>query len=147
VTDGRLFQPTLTGYRKPAGIARPWRQSAQALVAFVGGALSFAIVGAVNAHRLGLPRSAAYKIVAIALTMEAVMLLLVLGDGPVKGPAVLFAGTAAFWCSQFYVQGTPDRVYHYFTRTDEPYETCDVGVLACIFIRPIEIAALVALAP
>jgi hypothetical protein len=138
-----LLEPTLKDHRGPA--ERPWALSAQRLVAVFGGALAFGFVAALNTRRLGLPRKAAYQIAAIALGLEALMFLLVVGTGHFEVPGVLFTGLVAYWCS-YQIQVTPDRVHHYYTR-DEPYEPCEIGVLACLVLRPIEIGLLVALVP
>lgn len=143
----RLLQPSLTHHRAPIARLRPWALSGQRYVAFFGGALAFGIIGALNTRRLGLPRSAAYKIAGIALGLEAVMLTLVIANLPMKAPAVLFTGLVAYWCSS-YLQVTPDRVYHYYTRGPDPYDRLDdAGGGACIGARAFEIALLVALVP
>jgi hypothetical protein len=146
VDADRLLQPSLTDHRAPVARLRPWALNGQRYVAFFGGALAFGIIGALNTQRLGLPRSAAYKIAGIALGLEAVVLTLLIGDLPLKVPAVLFTGLVAFWCSS-YLQVTPDRVYHYYTRGGDPYDRLDdPGAAACFGARAFEIA-LVALVP
>jgi hypothetical protein len=147
VDADRLLQPSLTHHGAPIARLRPWALSGQRYVALFGGALAFGIIGALNTRRLGLPRAAAYKIAGIALGLEAVMLVLVIGVLPMKAPPLLITGLVAYWCSSD-LQVTPDRVYHYYTRVPDPYDRLDdPGAAACFAGRGFEIALLVALVP
>jgi hypothetical protein len=137
-----LFEPALTGYRRPP--YRPWRLQSQVYVAFFGGPLAIGAIAVGNAFKLGMARSAELAIAAAALLAEATLVLLVaLAD--VGGFSFgVIAGLAAYGPA-YLLQRSPDRVYLFHSRDDEPYDgLLGPGLLAVIAARIGESAALTA---
>jgi hypothetical protein len=135
-----LLQPTLAGHEhRPAG-PKPWRLGSQVYVAFFGGALAAGAIGAYNAITLRMPRTAQVAIAAMALAAEAALFAFVtVTDTDEVRIVSIFAGLAAFG-GAYLLQRSPDRVYHYHTDDDEPYESLfGPGLVACIAARSFEV--------
>jgi hypothetical protein len=134
-----LLQPTLADQERRPSNYKPWRLSSQVYVGFFGGALAVAPIGFHNATTLGMPLRARLAIVAIALAAEAA-LIAVVRTTAVDEVRVLsiVAGLAAFG-GAYLLQRSPDRVYHFHTDDDEPYESLfGAGLVACIVARIFE---------
>ena len=142
-----LLQPVLTGREETQHETRPYRLSSQVYVAFFGGALAVGAIGALNATLLRMPRTQIAAIVAIALAVEAA-LVVAFGLADLENQARIassVAGLLAFGGS-FLIQRSADRVYHFHSRADEPYESLIVpGLITVIAARIFEAALVSAL--
>jgi hypothetical protein len=137
-----LFEPALTGRQEQAPQVRPWRLGSQVYVAFFGGPLAVGGIGAFNAGILRMPRPAIAGIVAAALLAEAAFLVVyaVAGLEDSGRIASTVAGLVAFG-PIFLIQRSADRVYHFHTREDEPYQGLfGPGLIAVICGRIVEYA-------
>jgi hypothetical protein len=141
-----LLQPTLAGREEAQHETPPFRLSSQVYVAFFGGALAVGAIGAFNAALLQMPRRQIAAIAAIALALEAA-LIVAFGLADLENQARIassVAGLIAFG-GIFLIQRSADRVYHFHTRADEPYQSLFVpGLIAVIAARIVE-AALISL--
>jgi hypothetical protein len=142
-----LLQPTLAGREQVRHGTPPFRLSSQVYVAFFGGALAVGAIGAFNAALLGMRRMQIAAIAAIGLALEAA-LIVVSGLADLESQARIastVAGLIAFG-GIFLIQRSADRVYHYHSRADEPYQSLFVpGLIAVIAARIVEAALVSAL--
>ena len=132
-----LLQPTLADHEGTK--YRPFRLSSQVYVAFFGGALAVGAIGCVNAVFLGMPNRARVAIVALALAAEGALVALAAATetGQVRLLSII-AGLVAFG-GVYLIQRSPDRVYHFHTDDDEPYESLFLpGLVTCFAARIIE---------
>jgi hypothetical protein len=133
-----LLQPTLAGHeRRP--MYKPWRLGSQVYVAFFGGPLAVGAIAAYNSITLGMPRSARFAIAAIALAAEAAFAAAILLTETDSTRLIsIVAGLAAFG-GVYLIQRSPDRVYHFHTDEDEPYDSLfGAGLFAVIVARIFE---------
>jgi hypothetical protein len=135
-----LFQPALSGRRQETPREYPWRLGSQVYVAFFGGPLAVGGIGAFNAGFLQMPKRAIAAIVATALVAEAAFLVVyaVAGLDDSGRIASTVAGLAAFGVI-YLIQRSADRVYHFHTREEEPYQSLfGPGFVAVIAARIFE---------
>jgi hypothetical protein len=133
-----LLQPTLAGHeRRP--MYKPWRLGSQVYVAFFGGPLAVGAIAAYNSITLGMPRSARFAIAGIALAAEAAFAAAILLTETDSTRLIsIVAGLAAFG-GVYLIQRSPDRVYHFHTDEDEPYDSLfGAGLFAVIVARIFE---------
>jgi hypothetical protein len=132
-----LLQPTLVDHEGPK--YRPFRLSSQVYVAFFGGALAVGGIGFLNAAMLEMPNRARVAIVALALAAEGALVAVVAATETDQGRLIsIVAGLAAFG-GAYLLQRSPDRVYHFHTDDDEPYQSLfGPGLIACIAARIFE---------
>ena len=134
-----LLQPTLAGHQARPPVDKPWRLSSQVYVGFFGGALAVGAIGALNARTLHMPARAIAAVLGIALAAEAALLAVVAGTD-IEEVRILsiVAGLAAFG-GAYLLQRSPDRVYHFHTDDDDPYESLFLpGLGVCILARIVE---------
>jgi hypothetical protein len=125
----------------------PWRLGSQVYVAFFGGPLAVGGVGAFNAGFLSMPRRAIAAIIAVALAAEAAFLVVFAVAGLADSGRIVstVAGLAAFG-PIYLIQRSADRVYHFHTREEEPYQSLFVpGLVAVVSARIVEAALVSAL--
>ena len=143
-----LLQPTLAGREETQRKTPPFRLSSQVYVAFFGGALAVGAIGAFNAALLQMPRRQIAAIAAIALALEAA-LIVAFGLADLESQSRIassVAGLLAFG-GIFLIQRSADRVYHFHSRSDEPYQSLFVpGLIAVIAARIVEAALISVLA-
>jgi hypothetical protein len=134
-----LLQPTLAGHQQRPPVNKPWRVGSQVYVAFFGGALAVGAIGALNAMTLGMGARARAAIAGLALAAEAALLVVVAAtDIDEVRILSIVAGLAAFG-GAYLLQRSPDRVYHFHSDDDEPYESLfGPGLIACILARIVE---------
>ena len=134
-----LLQPTLADQQRRPSNYKPWRLSSQVYVAFFGGALAVAPIGYYNATTLGMPVRARLAIVAIALAAEAALVAIArTTDVDEVRLLSIVAGLVAYG-GAYLLQRSPDRVYHFHTDDDEPYESLFLpGLVTCIAARIVE---------
>jgi hypothetical protein len=133
-----LLQPTLADHeRRPA--VKPWRLGSQVYVAFFGGPLAVGVIAAYNSITLGLPRSARLAIAGIALAAEAAFAAVVLlTETDSTRLFSIVAGLAAYG-GVYLIQRSPDRVYHFHSADEEPYDSLfGAGLFAVIVARIVE---------
>ena len=138
-----LLQPALAGHEQRPAQRKPWRLGSQVYVAFFGGALAVGAIGLYNAITLGMPARARVAIVAIALAAEAALFAVVaLTEIEEVRLVSIVAGFAAFG-GAYLLQRSPDRVYHFHSDEDEPYDSLfGPGLVACIVARAVEAIAI-----
>jgi hypothetical protein len=142
VHTGDLFEPALTGYRRPP--YRPWRLHPQVYVAFFGGPLAIGAIAVGNAVKLGMTRTAQLVIAAAALLAEAALVaVFAVTDTDAGGFGFgVIAGLAAYGPA-YLLQRSPDRVYLFHSRDDEPYDgLLGPGLVAVVLARIAESALL-----
>ena len=134
-----LLQPTLAGHQTRPPVDKPWRVGSQVYVAFFGGALAVGAIGALNARTLRMSARAVAAIAGIALAAEAALVTAVVATDTDEIRIIsIVAGLAAFGGS-YLLQRSPDRVYHFHSDDEEPYESLfGPGLIACICARIIE---------
>lgn len=132
-----LLQPVLQG-REPTSYW-PWRLSSQVYVAFFGGAAALGAIAFLNAAMLGVSYLGRAAIVLLALAAEAAFAAFVVLTGIDE---IRIASTAAgliAYGGAYLLQRSADRVYHFHTDEDEPYQSLWVpGLVAVIFARVFE---------
>jgi hypothetical protein len=127
-----LLRPTLTRPQKVQ--TPPYRVSSMGYVAFFGGVLAVTIVGLVNARRLNLTtRAQALMLIAaaVAIAGEVIAASLIGGD---QTPRLIrtLAALAAFGVF-YWLQRSPERVYEYHAKRDEPFDSLvPLGIAVCL---------------
>ena len=129
-----LLRPVLAGHQRTR--YKPWRLQSQIYVGFFGGALAVGAIAFANAVMLGMSIRARAAIVALVLAVEAAMLTVVaLTETGAIRLALPIAGLLVYG-GAFLIQRSADRVYHFHTDEDEPYESLfGAGLVACIVGR------------
>lgn len=132
-----LLRPALTGYRRTG--YKPWRLQSQIYVGFFGGALAVGAIAFANATMLGMSVRARAAIVALVLAAEAALLTAVaLTETGVVRLGLPLAGLVVYG-GAFLIQRSADRVYHFHTDEDEPYESLfGAGLAACVVGRIVD---------
>jgi hypothetical protein len=146
-TRDDLLQPALSGRREQIPMVLPWRLGSQVYVAFFGGPLAVGGIGAFNAGILLMPKRAIAAIVAVAVVAEVAFLAVYAVAGPADSGRLVstVAGLAAFG-PIYLIQRSADRVYHFHTREEEPYQSLFVpGLVAVVSARLVEAALVSAL--
>lgn len=141
-----LLTPTLTGQRAPqreGGL--PWRLGSQVYVAFFGGVMAVTAIAYYNARRLGLKGKALALILvtgAVGLVAALVAVGLIGGEGSAARLPARVVALAAYGVL-YLIQRRADRIYHYHSRLDDPYESLfrpgliavfSVGILEAVLI-------------
>jgi hypothetical protein len=127
-----LLRPTLT--RPQTVQTPPFRVSSMGYVAFFGGVLAVTIVALVNARRLNLTTRAQALMVgaaAAAIAGELIAAGLISGD---QSPRLVrtLAALAAFGVF-YWLQRSPERVYAYHAKQDEPFDSLvPLGIAVCL---------------
>jgi hypothetical protein len=127
-----LLRPTLT--RPQAVQTPPYRVSSMGYVAFFGGVLAVTIVAMVNARRFNLStrvQALMLGAAAVALAGEIIAAGLIGGD---QTPRLIrtLAALAAFGVF-YWLQRSPERIYEYHTKQDEPFESLlPLGIAVCL---------------
>jgi hypothetical protein len=138
--DDDLLQPTLAGREAASpGRPRPWRLTSQVYPAFFGGPLAVGAIAVLNSVWLRMPPRLPIAIGAIALAAEGAFaaLYVTVGDSA-AGLATAVAGLAVYGAA-YLLQRSPDRVYHYYAREDQPYASLFLpGLGAIVAARLIE---------
>ena len=135
-----LLQPTLAGREEAQHETPPFRLSSQVYVAFFGGPLAVGGIGAFNAGILQMPKRAIAAIVAVAVVAEAAFLTVFAVAGLEDSGRLVstVAGLAAFGAI-YLIQRSADRVYHFHSREEEPYQSLFVpGLVAVVCARIVE---------
>jgi hypothetical protein len=128
-----LLRPVFAGAeRRPTGY-KPWRLQSQIYVGFFGGALAVGAIAFANAVMLGMSVRARVAIAAIALAAEVLMLAFVAVNGSGVVRIVHTAAGLLAYGGAFLIQRSADRVYHFHTKDDDPYDSLLVpGIVACL---------------
>jgi hypothetical protein len=137
-----LLRPTLTD--APRVSTPPYRVSSMGYVAFFGGVLAVTIVAIVNARRFNLSmklQALMVGVAAVALAGEVIAASLISGDQTprlIRTVAALAAFGVFYW-----LQRSPERVYEYHARQDEPFESLvPLGILVCLVPGLVELGVL-----
>ena len=136
-----LLQPSLADHEGTK--YQPFRLSSQVYVAFFGGALATGAIGFINAMFLGMPNRARAAIIALALAAEGAFVAVAAATETDQVRLLsIVAGLVAFG-GAYLIQRSPDRVYHFHTDDEEPYQSLfGPGLVACICARIVESALL-----
>jgi hypothetical protein len=127
-----LLRPTLTD--APAVSKPPFRVSSQGYVAFFGGVLAVTIVALVNARRLNLTlktQALMAGAATLAVAGELIAASLISGDHTPRLIRTL-AALAAFGVF-YWLQRSPERVYEYHAKREEPFDSLvPLGIAVCL---------------
>lgn len=134
-----LLQPVFAGYERRPARYKPWRPGSQIYVGFFGGALAVGVIAFANSIMLGMSRRARIAIAGLAVAAEAALLVAAAFSGPgLVRIGSLLAGLIVYG-GAYLLQRSPDRVYHFHTDEDEPYESLfGAGLVACILGRIVD---------
>jgi ABC-type Fe3+-siderophore transport system permease subunit len=138
-----LLRPTMADAR-PQATRPPYRVSSQGYVAFFGGVLAVTIVALINARRLRMSSRSQLLMAgagALAVAGEVVAATLITGD---QTPRLIrtLAALAAFGVF-YWLQRSPERVYEYHAKAEEPYESLvPLGIAVCLVPGIPELAVL-----